>query len=568
MNEQKLSFQVLNSIFLTLALVGCTYAGSSGTTLFNPVIGNWEMIDPDGTIVTFAISENPDGTFHVEFRDSGVDTCGFANDGETYLALNGSVDGRPDGNILSFHNWDGTCEETEIQLSLDNRFTYNSETDALQDDFGAVYHRQDGPGTIEIDASPFSASQGSSCNLRAVGLTSPIPIHEPAVTVSFDQKPYEMFFDPPSDMAFYFEGQIGFGNQFAETEVDGDCYEVGFDDGEKVMWIEYQSPARVVVRFRGALKNSRGEVAHTDIESDSPYGPGDWADEWFYIYPDGISVRKVQIYTGLAQDAVAFWGRNGTVFETQETTIFQLDPNRLPADDISINALTLVNMKGESKDISFDPYPPEHLDLFAGANIHILNLTNGSNHFTIVPEGDVEIKTYGDNYFETYTQDPGLDFGYSIELSHIINWDWYKQTDNTLQQIYLTGMMTDKSETEKIDFAYKMAKAWQNAPQLVIAEGNFKLSDYLMEEKAYAIEKTTNDVENFRFTLEAGVENPVINPAFIFRDAAGMEIRQVKINDSATSEYCTGYEGSDLILSMLYSTEQEVEFELIFGDNS
>ena len=121
------------------------------------------------------------------------------------------------------------------------------------------------------------------------------------------------------------------------------------------MWIERQSPARKVVRFRGTVVDSEGTVAHTDVESGSPYGQGDWSDEWFYIYPDAVSVRAVKIYTGKTKDAVAFWGKpghsafwgvRGTIFETQETFIHGWVPELQPPDIIETEALTLISMDG------------------------------------------------------------------------------------------------------------------------------------------------------------------------------------------------------------------------------
>lgn len=73
------------------------------------------------------------------------------------------------------------------------------------------------------------------------------------------------------------------------------------------MWIESQNPVRIVARFRTALADPDGYIAHSYIPSGSPYGKGDWTDEWYYIYPDGtdtlynfntIWIRERTISTG------------------------------------------------------------------------------------------------------------------------------------------------------------------------------------------------------------------------------------------------------------------------------
>jgi len=71
-----------------------------------------------------------------------------------------------------------------------------------------------------------------------------------------------MLFDPPGVAGYSTLEGIGFSNEWAETKSpveDGDDYgEVGFDRNA-VMWLERQSPARKVVRFRGALVDSEGD---------------------------------------------------------------------------------------------------------------------------------------------------------------------------------------------------------------------------------------------------------------------------------------------------------------------
>lgn len=63
---------------------------------------------------------------------------------------------------------------------------------------------------------------------------------------------------------------------------------------------------------------------------------GEWADEYYYIYPDGIGVGKIQIHYSNPQRK-----------HDWEESIVLLSPNQQPDDLISDPEITLVNMKGE-----------------------------------------------------------------------------------------------------------------------------------------------------------------------------------------------------------------------------
>ena len=157
------------------------------------------------------------------------------------------------------------------------------------------------------------ARQTQANRFEATGPTEPVRLDpaeyggrkKPAVTVTFDLLPTSMRFHLPSFPCMVTENNIRYSNFWAETyepRIGGGSFEPLFDRRHRYarMWIERQSDARIVVRVRGALCNTRGDIAHSDIPSGSPYGKGDWVDEWFYIYPDGTHMRHVRIYTGLA----------------------------------------------------------------------------------------------------------------------------------------------------------------------------------------------------------------------------------------------------------------------------
>ena len=436
--------------------------------------------------------------------------------------------------------------------------------------------------TISLNAAQMDKFQ-------AEGLTEPVVPKrgEPAVKVTFPYDDFHMLFDPPQVAGYFTPEGIGFSNEWAETKSpadDGDDYgEVGFDRNA-VMWREKQSPARKVIRFRGTLVDGDGNVAHTEVESGSPYGQGDWSDEWFYIYPDGVSVRVVKIYTGKTKDAVAFWGLpgyaafwgvRGTVFETQETFIHGV-PGLQPPDIIETEALTLITMDGQYKRISYKPYPHD-ISLFDPANIQMVNLKSKYHPFTIVTEGNVEIKPYympmddhrniDKTVFITWPRRGYFEDGnYTSALSHVIKWGWHEKTENTLVQVYLLGMTNEPTEQQRVDKLVSLARSWQNAPELTLKSDGYHYDGYEIKEKAYIL-TNTSEQKDLNLSIKAGPERPFLNPVFVIKDWGKSDV-VVKVDDESLKQgedFRVGYEGTNtdnLILWLKTESDKTIKLTI------
>jgi hypothetical protein len=435
--------------------------------------------------------------------------------------------------------------------------------------------------TLSISVSAVRADE-----FKAEGLTEPVKKgrREFAVKVRFPDEDFYMEFSPPRATYYTPEG-IGFSNEWAETasieEENPGWGEVLFDR-KAVMWIERQSPARKVVRFRGNIKTPEGEILHTDVESGSPYGEGDWSDEWFYIYPDGVSVRVVKIYTGKTEDAVAFWGLpghcafwgiRGTVFETQETFIHGV-PGLQPPDIIETEALTLITMDGKYKRINYKPYPPD-CSLFEPANIQMVNLKSKYHPFTIVTENHVEIKPYHGPMDDHRNIDktvfitwPRLGHfppneSYTSALSHVIKWGWHEKTDNTLVQVYLLGMTDEPTEAQRVDKLVKLARSWQCAPELILKGDGYHYDGYEIKEKAYILTNTSRQ-KDLHLSIKASPEKPLFNPVFVIKQMDANKSFKLTINDSQVKNYRVGNENKNMILWIPLTSIKTTTFELIY----
>jgi len=359
------------------------------------------------------------------------------------------------------------------------------------------------------------------------------------VVVTFDLLPTKMSFNLPSFPCLVTENNISFYNGWTETydaAIGGGSFEPLMDRENRYnrMWIESQNEARIVVRFRGALCNPDEKIAHTDVPSGSPYGEGDWMDEWYIIYPDGYHVRRSVIYTYYAPVSKPFgWDRDppNYVYEFHEM-LFQGDPGKLPEDDIQTKALTLIKMNGEHSTISYDPYPvhfePDEEELYASfgefwnANIFVVNTKSEYHPFTIGREEGVSLSPYAPEretrkgIFQSWPQEPNREEGYvGAALGHMILRTFYKKTQNTLSQIYLSGF-TNSTEPHK-ELA-PLAKSWLKAPELIFKKGiPSKSYGYDPAQRAYLLDLVQAG-EDVTFEIVASEDSPVINPVFLINN--------------------------------------------------
>jgi hypothetical protein len=329
------------------------------------------------------------------------------------------------------------------------------------------------------------------------------------------------------------------------------------------MWIESQNPARIVVRWRAALADPDGRIAHTDIPSGSPYGKGDWTDEWYYIYPDGTHTRHVRIYTGLAGQSLTVTDQTfrgiqpvreippSVVHEFQEEFIFG-QSGHVPEDDIELAPLTLIMMDGRSKTIPYQPYPKDFGE-FTKANIKVVNLKSRYRPFTICIPYGIENEPYPPEddlpqVFQTWPREPKR--GYSTSLGHILNWWHYRRTENILEQVYLSGMTEAEDPKEEL---LALAHSWLRPPRVKMngLKPSYKVHMYYPAQRAYVLSCGEAGPTRFELTLVEAAQGDkqvfVENPAIVIKKwgRADAEITYNGKKLVAGQGYRIGYEESD-----------------------
>jgi len=437
----------------------------------------------------------------------------------------------------------------------------------------------------------------------AKGPSSPVkmkPHQQGVVEVHFDLLPTLMRFNAPAYPCMVTENDIQYCNGFAETydpiQNPNDpmaSFETAFDDFNKYsrMWIESQNDARIVVRVRGALVSDEGKrIAHKDIPSGSPHGEGDWVDEWYYIYPDGVHARHIKIYTGLASRSLPFgFDREPprVIHEFMEAMVLG-KKGRTPKEDIENDVVTLIKTVGEySEDIiaegkartfSFTPYPRDFGE-FSGANILVVNLKSRYRPFTIAMPYGIRIQPYKSddpfiNGFQVWGDPPRT--SYTVPFGHMVNYAHYRKTEKTIEQVYLSGMIESNNPGKEL---VPLAWSWIVPPKVTMQREHpsYKIQYYDPAQKAYVLDWKQDQTE-LVFELIAdpdyyGVASTIVNPAFVVRGwgkaPVQLEIDEERVEPS--KKLRIGYEatdsGTNLILWLKHESKEPVNISLRKGEH-
>ncbi len=444
-------------------------------------------------------------------------------------------------------------------------------------------------------ANSLAFGQPPQHRFQAIGPSLPVALPPDkllgATKVTFDLLPTSMSFDLPWHFCTVAENGLKFANFAAETydprnwdRTGADAsFEAGMDKRAKYarVWIEHQSPARIIICVRYALTNSKLEIAHDDMPTGSPYngGRGDWAEERFTIYPDGIFVRHMTIHTALAARSQPFsFYREppNVVHEFMETVV--IGPSgHVPTDDLNANpAITLFKMFGDQRgkvypeglrrDIAYElpQGPPPDFGDFRDANIMLVHAKSQYKPFTIglpygasmTPYGWEEDRTYP---FTTWTGYDEPSIGYISAIGHLVNWWHYRRTESTIEQVYLHGMTNSVVPQHQI---MPLAWSWICPPELQMdgaklspngSAGRYDQVTYDQSQRAYIVPRNDAGPAKIEFALDAIYDDQhlqgtmwLVNPTFVVPNwndmQAPLTLSIDGVNQNLHQDYRVGYE--------------------------
>lgn len=319
--------------------------------------------------------------------------------------------------------------------------------------------------------------------------------------------------------------------------------------------------ARVLVHWR---------YAPVDVHYEHPFidpgtGWSDWVDEYYYIYPDAIGVRKITVHTSAPKNWMEF-----------QEAIMLNQPGTMPEDNIELGALSVANMEGKSKTYTWNKNgSPEFDPELSDANILKVNLKGKRQPFAIIPPSKktpepviTPYSGHGKGSFfnfwnhwpvahaasdHTMAETAGSPSHSSLAhmaLRHPEKWEFYAQGENWRTRVMLHGM----THLDVADLA-PLAKSWENAPELKLTGKGYSTTGYDQAERAYQLKKENGQSKPLSFSIQANQEQPLVNPAFVIKNWDDGAELEVKLNgkelESGTSlRYgCHNtLEGTDLIV--------------------
>jgi hypothetical protein len=300
--------------------------------------------------------------------------------------------------------------------------------------------------------------------------------------------------------------------------------------------------ARAVVHWRYPLVDA--DYKFVAVSDD---GRGEWCDEFYTIYPDGVGIRKMMLH----------YSKPPRPHDWAEQIVV-LPPGQHPKEVIAAPEVTLINMEGQEHNYTWNDDLPVKFTEPNEANIEIINLKSKYRPFLIVspePFQTVEMEAKSP-FFRSYSakqastryrpesvpsvygwwnhwpiaQVPGdgrwvvtLDRASHFNLTTFVQWKDYELTERTRTRIMLNGLTEKRGK----DVA-ELAKSWLQAPALELACDGYRNMGYDQAEMAYVLRcDRTDQPMPLQLQLTAGDDNPLVNPAFLIKQWGRAEARVV-----------------------------------------
>ena len=382
------------------------------------------------------------------------------------------------------------------------------------------------------------------------------------IVVTFADKPWRYVFWRgtrylPSLVTGHGAGGIWSNDQGPER-YDGQCYEHMSDmlcrfSNARII---HRSDARVVVHWRNASASIDYQWPAKDTN-----GWGIWTDEYWTIYPDGISIRHQLVHNNTDKAITAELNQNEIlchpgwaiedvmhdagviVANTDGETVTINRSDAQPKKRVSNWNLQIVNLKGQTKQFEIG-----ELGAWSQTFLHNNIYWRGWNHYPVqlIPSDGTRVNT---------CDRPSSTCPATFhELRH--------KDGNNIEAMVMYGL-TDKQPGALT----ALNRSWNFAPEVTDTKGCAYLG-YEKRERAFKFAKTNEVIAS---TVRATKEQPLENPAFVIANWGSRDSSiLLKVNGQTKSrgaDYRTGIEVDTdgtytLVIWMPLSVNETVAFEV------
>jgi hypothetical protein len=258
------------------------------------------------------------------------------------------------------------------------------------------------------------------------------------------------------------------------------------------------TPARVLIHWRYPCV----DVSYQNLN------PGAWSDEYHTIYPDGTGVRQV------------VWNGHGGPPGFQDIQFFT-NPGETALDVMNLQAMTLANLEGETRELTWGPERRVPGNPMEDACIEVLNSKSEHKVFAMFQGG--YIKPWGAGEQSKYTADPFAG-PWNHWPMHLVPSDGRFVVGTDRVSHFALGandaatkfgsMVLYGFTKQTIARLLPLAKSWIRPPEITALSGCLAMH-YHKETRDYPLvaEKETMSVR-----IDASKETPVANLCFAVRN--------------------------------------------------
>jgi hypothetical protein len=399
----------------------------------------------------------------------------------------------------------------------------------------------------------------------------------PDIVVTFPGEDYSMVFWKGTNYNLNLVTENGkwIGDQSVETFGSMGCMEHMSDKQNRyshVRIIENHS-ARVVIHWRYALTDITYQIANINPVTNW----GDWVDEYYYIYPDGIAIRHFIIHGVTDEDE----------YSVTEPTLFS-NPGEKPEDNIMLEAVRLANLNGEVSSHSYETWPSGEDGGFKNAVdnavITSLNLKSEIRPFFIYEPGS-GISPYGGGRRE-------IDYRYSKfhsrnhwPVSQVPCDGRFVLAADRVTSSAITSVEPVKSQRESdkarvgrfmmglsgkpIEQIVPLARFWLHPPAIGTDSKAYDYEGFNRDERAYYFTKENELAGDLSLTVQASSESPLVNPVLVIKNWGkhGLEIeqdgRKLEEGNDYTCSVRRSLDTKDLIIWFNLSTQDDINLNLV-----
>jgi hypothetical protein len=337
------------------------------------------------------------------------------------------------------------------------------------------------------------------------------------------------------------------------------------------------SPARAVVYWRNAPVGVNYEFAFVDEVT----GWGDWSEEYHVIYPDGVAVRKVVMWSGNFKEWHE-WCQSIIPLHAGQRPEDVLDPSRI---------MSAANMKGEVKTFGRESGEKSYgYPTLPGANIQIVYLNSRFNPFLVLDDregkndrgnpGPAIVRASGDGWSE-HSVFPWGDHWPVTQIPVVVRYPqaadrpshtWtstqysaaYETTANSMTKIMLCGL-TDRPIEELLP----LARSWLRPAKMKVESAAFAGGAYDPAQRAYVLScRDRGRPTKLEAVVAASAESPLVNMGLVVKDwgPGGAAVRVDGVAVTPGKGCAVGHqerlEGSDLVVWIERTAAAPVRVEL------